>query len=94
MNYFTNDLIVLFPKENRVLDFKGWEKEIKSDLFAESIFHPEGATASSTVFVVEGRFTNSPKTPFRCPQSALAVLFHPNHKVEKMSIYLSKKETK
>lgn len=93
-NYFADNLFVLFPKENRVLDFRSWRKEIESDLFAESIFHPEGATASSTVSVIEGKFTNSPKTPFRCPPSALAVLFHPNHKVERVHIFLSEEVTK
>lgn len=93
-NYFANDLLVLFPKENRTLDFKAWSKEIESDLVTGSIFHPTSAVASGTISVVEGRFTNSPETPFRCPQNALAVLFHPHRRVEKMIIYLSNKETK
>jgi RNA polymerase sigma-70 factor (ECF subfamily) len=93
-HYFSDNLLVLFPKENMTLDFKEWTKEIESDLAAESIFYPEGAAASGTVSVIEGRFTNSPKTPFRCPQRALAILFHPDHKVERVHVFLSEKETK
>ena len=91
--YFSDNLYTFFPQQNKaIIELSGLKNEILADLRAESIFYPQGATASNTISIVEGKFVNSPRTPFRCPPNALVVLFHPNRRVEKMYLYLSGKE--
>jgi hypothetical protein len=91
--YFSDNLYTFFPQQNKaIIELSGLKNEILADLRAESIFNPQSVVASNTVSIVEGKFVNSPRTPFRCPPNALVVLFHPNRRVEKMHLYLSSKE--
>jgi RNA polymerase sigma-70 factor (ECF subfamily) len=91
--YFASNLYTFFPQQDSAKVGLGELRgEILADLRAESIFYPQSVVASNTVSIVEGKFANSPKTPFRCPPNALAVLFHPKRRVERLHLYLSGKE--
>lgn len=88
--YFASDVQTLFPKENVAKNgLRELEEEIKNDLKAGSILHTQSAITSKDLTIIEGKIINSPKTPFRCPPNTLAILFHPDHRVQRMYLYLS-----
>ena len=91
--YFASNLYTFFPQQDSAKVGLGELRgEILADLRAESIFYPQSVVASNTVSIVEGKIVNSPKTPFRCPPNALAVLFYPKRRVERLHLYLSGKD--
>ncbi|MDR7551316.1 MAG: sigma factor-like helix-turn-helix DNA-binding protein [Armatimonadota bacterium] len=65
-----------------------WKDEVRGDVLADTVVHPDRVIVSHTVSIIEGRIENAPETPARCPPGAIAVLFHSTHRITRMRIHM------
>ncbi|MDR7436662.1 MAG: sigma factor-like helix-turn-helix DNA-binding protein [Armatimonadota bacterium] len=65
-----------------------WKDEVRGDVLAGTVVHPDRVIVSHTVSIIEGRIENAPETPARCPPGAIAVLFHDAHRITRMRIHM------